>query len=201
MAFADPVQTNFTADAVIGSPGQLARPASPHFELPVRAEVGSGERNPRPGDAVYRDTSGGYSACATADDLRNMQGIVYLEQGTVPRPTGVTDQEAVFYQDGEGFDIVQFGFVFIAVSTTAGQTIVAGNELEYAPPAAVTGQSNWTLRADNAGNNLPSTFADLAAVRTYLATINRYIKVIAYNETAVPASSTRVVVPALVVRV
>ena len=196
MAFTDKIQTSFTSDPAIGSIGQIARPASPFTIEPVNAEVGSGLRNPRPGDAVARESTGGYSAVTT--NVVDTAGIVYQRDGEVPRQSGSTDNQVVEYRDGEAMQIVTFGYVFLQVSTGGGNTIVAGDELEYVPANPVTGEANWQERSDSAGSNVPSTFANVAAVRTYLLTLQKYVKVIAKNETAVAASQTRVIIPAFV---
>ena len=185
--------TPLQSETPVGKIGQLAYPNSDFnfVDGGEYARVAANTRNPRPGDAVVRNTSGGYTA-SVSGDITQIVGIVYQRDGEVPRQSGSTNDLVVEYRNGEAIQVVTRGYVFLTVKTAAGEVIRANTELEYVPPASVDDESNWKIRNSDA-TTWPAANANLATIGTYLNAQMRYIKIKCDEETPVPASTTRII--------
>lgn len=185
------IQTDISRDPVIGKPGMLARPVFPHFAEVGYSQVDSSERVPRPGDAVIRDNATGVNAFkvpGTATEITQTCGIVLHRDQEIPVVNTSTDM-AVQFKDGAPIYVLTFGVIYVSVTTGGSETITWGTRLIWDAPSAITGTSDW-----EAAPNLPTTFANEAAIRTYLASLPQ-IDIVAINETPVASNSTNAIIP------
>lgn len=185
------IQTKYERDPEIGKPGMIARATPIPFVEVGYSQVDSSERVPRPGDAVIRDNATGVNAFkvpATAAEITQVVGIVAHRDQEIPvRNTDTTD--AVQFKDGTPIYVITFGCVYVNVTTGGSETITWGTQLIWDAPSAITGDSDW-----EAAPTLPGTFANAAAIQTYLASLPK-VNIVAINEKPVAGNSTNAIIP------
>ena len=176
-----------------GLAGALAWPDSNPQAFTWYAEVPANQRNPRPGDAVYVNSSGGLSA-VTSDTLTDMVGVVSQRMGETPRELGSTGDTGVEYRDGEFMQIWTAGVIWLRVVTGAGETIPYNTELVFEPSSTVTNQFNWQPRPAT-DITVPSS-PDADNLASYLRNRMKHIKVVSQNRTTIAASTSEALVEA-----
>ena len=134
------MQTTYEDKPDRGYQGQLAQPNAPYYALTRPAEVGTGERKPRPGDAVIWDaTTNRFKCPATGDaNLRNTVGIVQLRHNLVAR--GAVDQ-VIEYEDGAMMTVITFGIIYVRVNSAT--AIEFGTPLKWNAGTGIDDESDW----------------------------------------------------------
>ena len=164
------VQSNYTRYAQEGYVGDLARPSEPYAFDAGLAQVPTGGRKPRPGDAVYYDvTNNGFAVPTDAVTSRLVSGIVSYDPGTVasrrilPEDSNANSDSFVEFDDGAALKVGVFGTFWV----------IAGGPVEYGQRVAwQTDDQKWDAQADPAAiAALTGTF-NLALVNTLVAAIN-----------------------------
>ena len=158
-----PVQVDYGRYPEKGYLGDVARPAEPFaFDLGL-AHVPTSGRKPRPGDAVYYDTTAnGFAVPTTAAQRTAVIGIVSYDPGVVSStlasaPTDANSDQFVEFYDDDPIKICVFGTVWVR----------AGSAMEYGQVVQQDTYSTPDYKWDPYTPDLsvPNTFADLAAAR------------------------------------
>ena len=112
------VQSSYSIYPERGFPGSLARPSEPHALDGGGAYVpAAATRKPRPGDAVYYDTTNnGFAIPTTAAQLLLVSGILSYRADTVQTTASIVE-----FSNGDEVEVAIFGTFWV----------VAGSAMEY----------------------------------------------------------------------
>lgn len=157
-------QTEYSNRIPDGQPGQLARPVDYLVEHGF-AQVGTGERKPRPGDAVIWDSTNNRWKCPDTTDAELVQtaGIVLFERNKVARGT---ETQVVEIEDGMPISVITRGFVWVRVATTA--AIPYRSAMKWIQGASVTAESDWEAWTGSEATRGTT----IAALNTYFSVQN-----------------------------
>ena len=149
-----PIQTQFEINPQVGYVGALARDTEPFAIDQLVAQVPASGRNPRPGDAVYWDSTNDGAAVPTSANLNEtVFGIVTYFPGVVANvlsstPSGANSASFIEYEDGASMPVIVMGTVWLL----AGGALEYGNILRWN-----TSNFDWETVAK------PTAFTDLIA--------------------------------------
>ena len=150
------LQTNFAVYPARGFPGMIAQPGAPMVTDvgPLHVPTPGTSRNPRPGDALYYDTTeDAFAIPTTAAQSLIVCGILGFRQDHI----GVAGSAVVEYEDEDQVQVIRVGSVWVT----------AGSAIEY------NGLIAWD-RADYKWDALtaPAAFANLVDFPIYCADRN-----------------------------
>ena len=145
-------QNQYDVNPQIGYVGAIARDKEPYAIDLLPVQVPSGGRNPRPGDAVYWDsTNNGAAVPTTAALSEQVFGIVTYYEGVVAgslssTPSGANSPQFIEYADGQNMPVVVMGTVWT----------LAGGAIEY------SNLVRWNItNFDFEALTTPASFADM----------------------------------------
>ena len=123
-----------------GYAGQIAKPNAPYDASAGWAQVGSGERKPRPGDAVIWDATNNRFKCPanTDDGRRDTVGIVVFSTTAIARGA---DTQVVEYNHGNAMTVLRYGYIYVRVNSTT--AIEYGTRMKWNQGASITDESDW----------------------------------------------------------
>lgn len=157
------VQLDYDINPQVGFVGAIAYGHGPDPVIDLMPiQVPASGRNPRPGDAVYWDTTNnGLAVPTSADETELTCGIITYYPGQVAdtltaTPTGANSPQFVEYEDGEIAPVLVSGAIWL----------LAGAALEYA-------QSLWWERTnfdwEQVGTQQPTALNTVYRTTVYCA--------------------------------
>ena len=140
-----PVQIEFRLHQQAGWPGSLSRPNQPSaYDVGQLNVPAAATRNPRPGDAVYwNSTDNQYQLVTTSGNQLNTLGIIIYDAGTVQSTLAVAlanaNSEAfIEYLDGDTIKVGVMGTFYVQ----------AGSAMEYGDLVDFdASDGKWDVRA------------------------------------------------------
>ena len=153
------IQTNYSINPGIGTPGVLVRPTSPHAMDSGQIRVPTSGRNPQPGDAIYYDRTNNRFALPIDDATNRLVcGILGYRFDTIQE-----DDQTIQFDNDDFVQIFTMGTVWVR----AGDAVEWGDLLRWQ-----TDDYKWNAHT-RATLSTSDTYTD-AAVNAVIADLGRY---------------------------